>query len=90
MFQLKRVDVPMDIRTKYLKPEMIMEPTSLLKKYFSGSNIPKDEEYHGLVVVPTAVTEKPEIPDSSKCYSCLCIDSADPYMNVPCSSDSDH
>jgi len=89
-FQLKRGDVPMDIRTKYLKPEMIMDPTEDLDYYFGEGNTPSKKQIHGLVVVPTAVTEKPEIPDSSKCYSCLCIDSADPYMNVPCSSDSDH
>jgi hypothetical protein len=50
--QLRRGDVPMDVRATYFKPELEMNPNSLLRKYFSDENIPKDEEYHGLVLMP--------------------------------------
>jgi hypothetical protein len=76
--QLKKKDVPMDARNKYGKQELKMEPTFLLKKYFSGTNIPKDKAYHGLVVVPERKDQdvlhsniwavKPEIMDLMKRY----------------------
>jgi septum formation topological specificity factor MinE len=55
-----------------------MEPTFFLKKYFSGTKIPKYEKYHGLVVVPERKDQdvpqsniwvvKPEIMDLMKRY----------------------
>jgi hypothetical protein len=84
--QLRKKDVPVDVRDKYLKPELVMDPTSLLKKYFSGSNIPKEEEYHGLVVVSAtredAKRRKVEVSDESPVGTLemrlkQCLDSGD-------------
>jgi hypothetical protein len=54
--QLSRRDVPVDARDKYLKSELVMNPTSPLMKYFSDDNIPRVEEIHGLVLLPV-ITE---------------------------------
>jgi hypothetical protein len=61
--QLKKKDVPFGIQNKYCTSELKMEPTFQLKKYFSGiRNIPKDKEYHGLVVVPASRKEPIVVP----------------------------
>jgi hypothetical protein len=77
--KLKKKNVPSSIRNKYCTSELKMEPTFSLKKYFSGTNIPKDEKYHDLVVVPERKDQdvpqsniwavKPEFMDLMKRYT---------------------
>ncbi len=74
----------------YLTEDDAKNATSRLGISHPLAGLGKDEDDALLVLVPTAVTEKPEVPDSSKCHSSLSVDSADRYMNVPCSSVSDH
>jgi hypothetical protein len=50
--QLKKKEVPMDVRNKYCTQELKMEPTYFLSNYFSVDTTPKEKHIHGLVVVP--------------------------------------